>query len=107
MIAPTESPVAARASDVDIFVDDAVCAYQRRLAAARAERDRAIAEAALTLLTDYRMCGIDAAGFDALLARMARGRSPVTLLRATPSSVAADIAAHWRAHRAAPFTNRD
>jgi hypothetical protein len=99
MIATTAVPATSRASELDLFLHGAVASYRARLAQASDEGERALIEGALTLLTDHRVSGIDTAGFEALLARMARGRSPVTLIHTTPRSVAADVSARLRAYR--------
>jgi hypothetical protein len=92
---------AAATRALDAFVDDATRAYRAQAAGADSAPARARAEAALVLLTDYRLHDIDEGAFEALLARLAAGRSPVRLLSASPSAVAGDLAARWRAHRTA------
>ena len=79
---------------IDAFFDDAVVAYRAQLL-----RDGAPAgaEDAITLLTDYRLSGIDERGFELLLARLTNGRSPVALLASEPQSIAADLSDRWQA----------
>jgi len=100
MIATTSARPAV-AQSLDTFLDATVRSCRDEARAARTSSARSRAEAALVLLTDYRLHGLDEASFDALLARMATGRSPVALLSTTPSALARDLAARWRAHREA------
>jgi hypothetical protein len=86
------------ADPVETFVGAALAEYRARCAGS-GEAERALIEDAIALLTDYRLCGIDAAGFEAMLARMQRGRAPVATLASPPEAVAAELARSWRAHR--------
>ncbi|HEY7801493.1 MAG TPA: hypothetical protein VIE40_02350 [Dehalococcoidia bacterium] len=81
---------------IDAFLDDAVLAYRGQLAR---DDTRAGAEDAITLLTDYRLSEIDERGFELLLARLTRGRSPVALLTAQPQMIAVDLSDRWQAYQ--------
>ena len=94
-----ETPAPTPGPSIDAFLADAVAAYRARLALLDDDGDRAGVEDAIALLTDYRLCEIDARGFEALLAQMERGRSPVALLASRPERIAAELTARWQAHR--------
>ncbi len=81
---------------IDTFFDDAVAAYRAQVAS---DDGRAGAEDAITLLTDYRLSGIDERSFELLLARLTQGRSPVALLGSQPQTIAADLADRWQAYQ--------
>lgn len=99
-----ETAPPARGSSIDAFLADAVAAYRAQLALLDDDGDRAGVEDAIALLTDYRLCEIDARSFEALLAHMSQGRSPVALLASRPQRVAAELAARWQAYRDTPGT---
>ncbi|MHB8376715.1 MAG: hypothetical protein ACYDEB_07135 [Dehalococcoidia bacterium] len=94
-----QTPPSAHAPRIDAFLADAVAEYRAQLALLDDDSDRRGVEDAIALLTDYRLCEIDARRFEALLARMMRGRSPVALLASAPQPIAAELAARWQAYR--------
>ncbi|MDE3095913.1 MAG: hypothetical protein KGK07_07925 [Chloroflexota bacterium] len=95
----TKPAAPSRAPRIDAFLADALAAYRAQLALLDDDGDRGALEDAITLLTDYRLCDIDAHAFLALLARMSQGRSPVALLASRPERMAEDLAARWQAYR--------
>jgi hypothetical protein len=84
---------------IDAFLADAVADYRAQLASADNAHRSGVAEDAITLLTDYRLCDVDERGFELLLARMTHGRSPVALLAARPQAIAADLQDRWQAYQ--------
>lgn len=74
----------------------ALAGYRARLAQSDDGGERSRTEDAIALLTDYRISGLDAAEFEAVLSRMGNGRAPVALLASSPQAVAADVARRWR-----------
>ncbi len=97
MLVPTTAP--PRGPRIDAFLADALAAYRAQLALLDDDGERGAVEDAIALLTDYRLCAIDAHAFEALLARMSQGRSPVALLASRPERIAAELAARWQAYR--------
>jgi hypothetical protein len=61
--------------------------------------ERRLIEDAIALLTDYRLADIDERAFDALLARMMSGRSPVSLVASAAPAVGMELLGHWQAYR--------
>jgi hypothetical protein len=80
--------------DVDSFLDDVVRDLRARLPGLDAAAGRAI-EDRIVMLTDYRLSGMEEAGFARLLAILAGGRSPVRLRIVEPQVVARELAARW------------
>lgn len=87
-------------SRVELFFEDAVSDLRRQLASASGTLRRAALEDQLTLLTDYRLAGIDESQFERLLSSLRTGRSPVSLRAVEPHDVARDLAHQWQTYRA-------
>ena len=83
--------------DVEAFMERVVLESRRRLALLDDDADRGAAEDTVLLLTDYRLQGIDVAGFETLLASLKAGRSPVSLTERS-ESLANELAGRWEAY---------
>ena len=84
---------------IDAFIAAAVQHYRAQLAASDDMNERRLIEDAIALLTDYRLADIDERAFDALLARMMSGRSPVSLVASAAPAVGMELLGHWQAYR--------
>lgn len=84
---------------IDAFIAAAVQHYRAQLAASDDLAERRLIEDAIALLTDYRLADIDERAFDALLARMMSGRSPVALVASEAPAVGMELLGHWQAYR--------
>ena len=67
---------------VDLFMDEVVADFRRRLALLGDGGDRRAIEDGIALLAGLRLSGIDAAAFEELLSRLRAGRAPGRPLRA-------------------------
>jgi hypothetical protein len=81
---------------VDAFLDDLVADLRRRISLLDDCGDRRALEDAVTLLTDYRISGMDGPRFERLLKTLREGRSPVRLTVMKPEALAADLAQRWQ-----------
>jgi len=82
--------------DVDTFVDEVVSDFRRRLALLGDGGDRRAVEDGISLLTDYRLSGMDESCFERLLATLRAGRSPVGLTVLKPEAIAGELARRWQ-----------
>jgi hypothetical protein len=85
---------------VDSFMDEVVTDLRRRLALLGDGGDRRAIEDGIALLTDYRLCGMDAQRFEVLLATLRAGRSPVGLTVLKPEVIGAELARRWQEYGA-------
>lgn len=86
-------------SDIDLFIDRVVRDMRRRLALLGDCGDRRAVEDSISLLTDYRVSGMDEAGFERLLGALGAGRSPVGMSVLKPQAIATELAMRWRSYR--------
>ena len=84
--------------DVETFMDEVVTDYRRRLALLPDGGDRRAIEDGIALLTDYRLCSMDASRFEKLLSTLASGRSPVGLAVLKPEAIARELARRWQTY---------
>ena len=82
--------------DVDAFVDEVVSDFRRRLALLGDGGGRRAVDDGISLLTDYRLGGMDETCFERLLATLRAGRSPVGLSVLKPEAIAGELASRWR-----------
>jgi hypothetical protein len=83
--------------NVDSFLDGIARDLQATLPGLHETARRSIEER-IAMLTDYRLNGMDEAGFARLLATMASGRSPVALQTVQPQVFARELADRWARH---------
>jgi len=81
--------------DVERFIDDAVSEMRGRLALLGDCGDRRALEDGISLLTDYRLSGVDGAAFERLLATLRDGRSPVWLAVLRPEALGRELSERW------------
>jgi hypothetical protein len=86
--------------DIDAFLEEAARELRRRLPLIDDEDARRPIEDAIALLTDYRLCGMDAPAFERLLTTLAAGRSPVGMAVLAPQALARVLSARWSAYTA-------
>lgn len=86
--------------DVDLFMDEVVADFRRRLALLGDGGDRRAIEDGIALLAGYRLGGMDEARFEKLLSTLRAGRSPAGLAVLKPQMIAAELAQRWRAYTA-------
>ena len=84
--------------DIDSFIEGIARELRSRLSAT-GRSGRATMEDRITLLTDYRLGGMDEARFERLLAMMRAGRSPVRMFVEQPQAIAADLTQRWQEYR--------
>lgn len=84
--------------NVESFMEDVVSDMRGRLALLDDKGERRAIEDGITLLTDYRLSGMDEPLFERLLASLRAGRSPVGLSVLMPETIARDLSCRWRAY---------
>ncbi len=89
--------------NVEVFMDEVVADYRRRLALLADNGDRRAIEDGIALLTDYRLSGMDEACFEKLLSRLRSGRSPVGLAVLRPEMIARELAQRWSAYQTGAY----
>jgi hypothetical protein len=83
--------------NVDLFMDEVVADFRRRLALLGDGGDRRAIEDGIALLTDLRLSGIDAAQFEELLSTLRAGRTPDGCHLLRPEKIGTELARRWRA----------
>lgn len=86
---------------VELFMEEVVRDLRRRLALLGDTGERRAIEDSIALLTDYRLSGMDEAGFAALLLSLRAGRSPVGLSVLKPEALAAELMSRWESYAGA------
>lgn len=88
--------IGGRMPSVEVFMDEVVTDFRRRLALLSDGGGRRAIEDGIALLTDYRLSGMDAACFEKLLSTLRAGRSPVGLFVLKPETIADELAGRWQ-----------
>jgi hypothetical protein len=86
--------------DVDLFMDEVVADFRRRLALLGDGGDRRAIEDGIALLAGVRRGGMDQARFEMLLSMLRAGRSPAGLAVLKPAMIAAELAQRWQEYSA-------
>jgi hypothetical protein len=85
---------------IDLFMDEVVADFRRRLALLGDGGDRRAIEDGIALLTDSRLSGIDAAAFEELLSTLRAGRAPAGHHLLQPEKIAGELARRWQRYAA-------
>ena len=86
---------------IEVFMDEVVTGFRRRLALLPDGGDRRAIEDGIALLTSCLRDGMDEARFEMLLSMLRAGRSPAGLAVLKPDVIARELTRYWQEYQAA------